>query len=127
MIAFDKTYLKTLAEILRKAQGVYDKEAKRDIHIGGEVVVIRQWCDEAAARIRELELEVEATKAWKEEVLEGLGGAGIYRADHNNDPKQALHDLICWEVSVALDPRVSQAARDLTADGWVGIRGEKDD
>lgn len=49
-------------------------------------------------------------EAWRNAVIDGLVCAFIYRAEHDNDPRKALHDLICWEVQVALDPRVSKSA-----------------
>lgn len=56
-------------------------------------------------------------KKWQDAVIDALVCAHIYTREHDIDPKKAVHDLICWEVSVALDPRVSKKARDLIEQG----------
>jgi hypothetical protein len=50
---------------------------------------------------------------WKEAVIDALVVAGIYQAKHDENPRLAIHDLIVWEQSIALDPLVSKEARDL--------------
>ena len=50
---------------------------------------------------------------WKEVVIEQLMVAHIYRHEHEGQPRLALHDLIDYHMSIALDPAVSQPARDL--------------
>lgn len=57
---------------------------------------------------------------WKEAVIDALIIGHIYREKHENEPRQALADLIHWEISVALDPAVSSAARDLMERGKQG-------
>ena len=61
--------------------------------------------------------EIAGLRAWRETVIDGLVVAHIYQAKHDAEPKQALHDLICWEVMVALDPRVSSDAEALIQRG----------
>jgi len=56
-----------------------------------------------------------AEGAWKTAVIDGLICAHALKAEHESDPRKALHDLIMWEVSVALDPRVSAEAAALLA------------
>ena len=52
---------------------------------------------------------------WYRAVDEALLCAHIGTAESFPDAKTALHELICWEINVALDPCVSQRARDLVA------------
>lgn len=56
-----------------------------------------------------------ASKQWRDAVEDALICAHLGTADSFPDAKTALHRLICWEVDVALDPRVSERARDLVA------------
>lgn len=50
---------------------------------------------------------------WKNAVIAELIVAGIYREEHEGNARKALHELICYEVAIALDPLVSQSARNL--------------
>lgn len=50
---------------------------------------------------------------WKEAVIDALVVNHILEANHETDPRKALADLIAWEVKVALDPKVSEAAAKL--------------
>lgn len=54
---------------------------------------------------------------WKDALIDALVVANIYRREHEADPRQALIELIAWEVGMALNPLVSQAARDLVESG----------
>lgn len=45
------SYIKNLAAILHKAQGVIDPETRQPIDIGGEVLSIRQEADKMRARL----------------------------------------------------------------------------
>jgi hypothetical protein len=56
-------------------------------------------------------------RQWYVAIDEALVCAHIGTADSFPDAKTALHNLICWEVNVALDPQVSERARNLIADG----------
>lgn len=53
--------------------------------------------------------------SFKSVVIDALVTSHIYQAEHETDPRKALHDLLCWETQVALDPAVSQAAQQLVA------------
>jgi len=55
----------------------------------------------------------EERNEWKEALVERLIVLHIYSDKHEKDPRQALNDIIAWEVTVALDPLVSSAAVDL--------------
>lgn len=57
------------------------------------------------------------TNEWKIALIEELVVIGIYNDSHENNPKKALHDIICWNVDVALDPKVSDRAMDLVEQG----------
>jgi hypothetical protein len=39
---------------------------------------------------------------WKDEVINQLHGCGIYEKAHETDPKKAVHDLIIWNMDVAI-------------------------
>lgn len=52
---------------------------------------------------------------WQRAVIDALVVNHTYIKAHDTDPRKALHDLICWEVQTALDPKVSEAARALLA------------
>lgn len=47
---------------------------------------------------------------WKTAVIDALVINHIYTAEHDNDPRKALADLIAWETMIALDPAVSPEA-----------------
>lgn len=50
---------------------------------------------------------------FKQYLIDQLLIYGIYRKRHENDPAEALNDLIQWNVDGALDPEVSSDAVDL--------------
>jgi hypothetical protein len=52
-------------------------------------------------------------RAFKDTVIDALVCTCIYEAAHETDPRKALNDLLVWEGNVALDPKVSKAAREL--------------
>ena len=41
-----------------------------------------------------------------------------YNEEHDNNPKQALHDIILWNIQIALDPKVSREAQSLIDQGY---------
>tara|TARA_R100001377_G_scaffold69968_1_gene45326 strand:- start:1204 stop:1422 length:219 start_codon:yes stop_codon:yes gene_type:complete len=47
---------------------------------------------------------------WKETLIDRLVALHIYSDTHQENPRQALHDIIDWEVKIALDPLVSSDA-----------------
>lgn len=57
------------------------------------------------------------TNEWKIALIEELVVIGIYNDIHENNPKKALHDIICWNVDVALDKMVSSSADALVQQG----------
>ena len=44
---------------------------------------------------------------WKEAVLDALVINFILTEEHKTNPRKALQDLINWEVTLALDPQIS--------------------
>ena len=64
------------------------------------------------------------TNAWKEAVIEKLVVDCIYADRHEFDPEKAINDLLTYEIQIALDPAVSQAARDLIERGRLLERQE---
>lgn len=60
----------------------------------------------------------EATAPWRQwydAIDEALVCAHLGTAESFPDAKTALHKLICWEIDVALNPAVSERARELAA------------
>jgi len=73
---------------------------------------------ERTAAVRVLEAAIAqpvqpVSDEWKEAVLDEVIVAGIYTADHDNNPRKAVKDAILWNCQVALDPRVSSDAQAL--------------
>lgn len=56
---------------------------------------------------------IRAFKNWKEAVIDELVVCHIYSDTHDNNPRLAISDAINWNVSVALDPQVSNDAQSL--------------
>jgi hypothetical protein len=54
---------------------------------------------------------VATDKDWKEAVIDACVINCI--GWHEDDPRKTIHELISWEVAIALDPRVSEDARKL--------------
>ena len=54
---------------------------------------------------------------WKQAVLDQTIVAHIYHAEHEDNPRQAIQDIINWNCSVALDPLVSSDAEALVQRG----------
>jgi hypothetical protein len=54
---------------------------------------------------------------WQEAVIDALIVNHIYRKEHDSDPRKALNELLAWEQSVALDPKVSAEAEALVEQG----------
>lgn len=50
---------------------------------------------------------------WKDRVIDALVVGWGYKAEHEDNPKLAVDDLMAQEVQYALDPRISQSASDL--------------
>lgn len=61
---------------------------------------------------------------FKQVVIEELVSIGIYTNEHERNPQKALAEIIDWHVSVALDPLVSQQARELIERGRREARWE---
>lgn len=59
---------------------------------------------------------------WRDEVIEALVVNCIYSHKHDLNPSLALHDLISWEIRVALDPAVSSDAQALIERGRRSVR-----
>jgi hypothetical protein len=56
------------------------------------------------------DIENESKNPWKAAVIDYLVCAFLLNKENSKNPKQALHDIVSWEVELALDPRVSQRA-----------------
>jgi len=39
---------------------------------------------------------------WKNTLIDAVMAAEIYKQEHETNPRKALHDLICWQNSVAI-------------------------
>lgn len=50
---------------------------------------------------------------WKETIINALVVSHIYCKEHETDPGKALHELLNWEIGLALNPQVSSYANDL--------------
>lgn len=72
-----------------------------------------RWKDFVPAAIQFQTLMEGRKHVWREAVINELLVQGIYSLEHESNPWKAVRDMIQWEVDVALDPRVSKAARDL--------------
>lgn len=69
------------------------------------------WCQGWSAR------DAETLNEWREAVIDALVVGHIYQEKHKDNPKQAIADLIEWENTIALDPRVSKEAQTLVDKG----------
>jgi hypothetical protein len=80
-----------------------------------------------AKQVTKREFMDKGTRTFRDVVIEELIVAHVLKAEHERDPAKAVHDLLSWNVEVALDPRVSHDARELIAkgarevSGWWGI------
>ena len=54
---------------------------------------------------------------WKEAVLNELIVGHVYQAEHDSNPRKAVHDCITWHTQVAMDPLVSSDAQALIDQG----------
>jgi len=59
----------------------------------------------------------ESLNPWKRVLIDALVCIHALTEEHETNPKKALDDIVSWEVMVALDPRVSEAARKLVLGG----------
>lgn len=57
--------------------------------------------------------QLERALPFKNILIDELILAGIYRKEHETDAARALHDLIAWQTTLALDPAVSHDAEQL--------------
>jgi hypothetical protein len=55
---------------------------------------------------------------WKAAVIEALVVNWSLKAEHEDDPELAIHDLIRIETMMALDPSISKGAHELYAKGY---------
>lgn len=56
------------------------------------------------------DVEDESKNSWKAAVIDRLVCMSALNEENSWDPKRALHDIISWEIELALDPRVSERA-----------------
>ena len=69
------------------------------------------------ARLAKAEAESDAAVAFRNVVIGELLNCHIYTPEHETNAGKALHKAIMWNQTVALDPRVSEDARNLVAEG----------
>lgn len=50
---------------------------------------------------------------WYQVLIDQAMIDGIYKEEHENNPRKLLDDIINWEVQIALDPDVSSDAKKL--------------
>lgn len=74
----------------------------------GMVLWPRTECEAGIERAKVADLQ-----RWKDAVEDALVVCGILSNKHLDDPRAAVQSLEAWNASVALDPLVSQPARDL--------------
>jgi hypothetical protein len=72
---------------------------------------------EYPAVFQHIQLPVHACK-WKEAVIDESMVIWSYRKEHESDPRLALHESICAEINLALDPAVSERAHKLLEEGF---------
>lgn len=71
-----------------------------------------------------LQTENAELRDWKTAILDQLVTQWTLRAEHETDPKKAIHDMLSWEVMVALDPLVSRDAEALIERGREEMRAQ---
>lgn len=52
---------------------------------------------------------------WKDAIIDACVVDWVLTAEHENDPRKAVNDLLCWQQKLALDPAVSEDAAKLHA------------
>ena len=72
----------------------------------------------ADARAALAAINLPALTAWREAVIDELMSCHIYRREHEENPRKAIHEIIGWNIRLALDPAVSAEARALYRRGW---------
>lgn len=84
---------------------------------------------EMAAAIRAIDLTQfergDDKNQWKETLIDGLVVCHIYTKEHDSNPRKALHDIVNWNVTVALDPLVSEEAQELIDKGKTQALADK--
>lgn len=63
------------------------------------------------------EHQPDADGLWKSAVIDQLVISHILTAEHENNPRKALQDLLAYHADIAVDPRVSEAAARLIEQG----------
>lgn len=116
--------LDALALILRDAIAAAYSEGATDVHnawvneTNGREPDFGEAASDYAASIDAINLPAiikAADKPWYDALINELIVLHLYTAEHEKDPRKALADAIEWNVKIALDPAVSQAARDLVS------------
>lgn len=59
------------------------------------------------------DVEDESKNPWKAAVIDYLICRFLLNEENSKDPRQALHDIVSWEIQLALDPLVSERANKL--------------
>jgi hypothetical protein len=77
------------------------------------VTVIEGEASELAALREEAERKLVEAQQWKEVVIDKLVIGHIYCSAHDHNPQKAMNDLLSWEITIALDPKVSELAQEL--------------
>lgn len=58
-------------------------------------------------------VEDESKNPWKAAIIDYLVCSFLLNEENSKDPRQALHDIVSWEIRLALDPLVSERANKL--------------
>lgn len=73
----------------------------------GKLHSVCDYCHSEQADNSQIQLN---NNPWKEAVIDKLIVCCIYSDKHDDDARKAVHDLIAYEVTLALDPQVSEDA-----------------
>lgn len=80
-----------------------------------------------ADEITRLRAEVAELRKWKTAIIDRLVVQESLLKEHETNPKKAVHDIVSWEVRVALDPLVSSEAEALIDQGRNELRAENEE
>lgn len=102
--------------ILLKADDVRAsyKPSTKMIHIG-ECEFDEEHARRLVSDIEELLPPIAHSCAWKDAIIDACIVDFILTAEHENDPRRAVNDLLWWQQKIALNPAVSEEAAKLHA------------
>lgn len=101
---------------MRERLSALEDEVAAGKHSSASVLTrVRSWFDLSAPQ---------EPNEWQRAVINALIVNHIYTKEHDTDALKALADLVQWEVQMALDPKVSAAARALQVRAQEASRGD---